>query len=209
MPVSGLFTLETSQIRISRVAFHYSWLPTTRAASTSSLTSRLPVLRIAPDRRALDARTLLPLDRASCRPTVTCFVLTPSSFPPSFAVRLDSQPVVLLEISTGRNDVAKATVGMRVPDEELTFDVGQARIISGGASSSLLLYRAFSWPWTAADISFRETADVKTFSVVGETVTLEGLAADSVVVVSFPYRGSPSGTSVPVSLIPFQHEFNV
>lgn len=80
MPVSGLFTLETSQVRISRVAFHYSWLPSKPSLTTApadSFTPSLPVLRMPKDRNALNAKVLLPLERTSSRfprPLFFCFV---------------------------------------------------------------------------------------------------------------------------------------
>ncbi|KAL7418117.1 trafficking protein particle complex subunit 10 [Mrakia frigida] len=153
MPVSGLFTLETSQVRISRVAFHYSWLPSKPSLTTApafSLTPSLPVLRIPKDRNALNAKVLLPLE-----------------------LRLDSQPVILMEITTGRNTVNKASVSLRIPDDELSFDVTEATVLS---------------------------RDTKVSESDSEALILEGLSPNSVIVLSFPYRGSPSGTGVEVRI---------
>lgn len=56
VPVSDLFTFETSEIRISRVSIYYSALPTKFLEH-----SMRTVLRIPGDRRALDAKVSLPL----------------------------------------------------------------------------------------------------------------------------------------------------
>lgn len=102
MPVSGLFALERSQIRISRLAFHYvEPLDVTQKAS----------FRIKKDRQALNARITMPTD-----------------------LRLDDEPIVMLHILSGRNQVKSAIVSMRVPENELMYAMSQARMVSGGES---------------------------------------------------------------------------
>lgn len=107
MPVSGLWTVESTQVRFSRVAFHYLWIP----SRISDADDRV-LVRIPRDPLSVDANVVLPLD-----------------------LRLDSQPTVHLQFRTGRNVVTKAVVSLRVPDDELLLGLRDARLVSGGASA--------------------------------------------------------------------------
>lgn len=68
MPVFGLFTLETSQIRLSRITLNRSWI--TPSSSTTPSGNKLllpdektPLIRIPKDGKALHAKVELPLER--------------------------------------------------------------------------------------------------------------------------------------------------
>ncbi|CED85218.1 Putative transmembrane protein [Phaffia rhodozyma] len=142
MPVSGLFSLEVSQIRLSKVAFHYVWLP-----SKASDVSERTVVRIPRDYKALNARLTPALD-----------------------LRLDSRPVVLLHLISGRNQVTKATVALQVTENELVLLMKEAQVISGV---------------------------VATFSTEQDYLIVEGVQPDTTVVISVPYRGAPKGAALP------------
>jgi hypothetical protein len=104
MPVSGLWTVESTQVRFAKVAFHYLWIPSRITDSDNRVLVRIPR-----DPLSVDAEVVLPLD-----------------------LKLDSQPVVHLQFRTGRNVVSKAVVGLRVPDDELMLGLRDAKLVSGG-----------------------------------------------------------------------------
>jgi hypothetical protein len=66
MPVSGLFTLETSQIRLSRITLNRTWVAASSTPSGNKLflpDERTPLVRIPKDGKALHALVELPLER--------------------------------------------------------------------------------------------------------------------------------------------------
>lgn len=106
MPVSGLWTVETTQVRFSKVVFHYLWIPSRITDSDDRVLVRIPR-----DPLSVDADVVLPLD-----------------------LKLDSQPGVLLHFKTGRNKVKKAVVNLKVADDELHLSLREARLVDGSKS---------------------------------------------------------------------------